>query len=54
MCTFPKRKIICIIQDPDNKTVFGYVCCPPYPFRNPCKLYAFESEEVSDTKEALC
>ena len=48
-----KWKIICTIQDPDDKTVFGYVCCSRSAFMYPTTLYAFKSEEVSETKEAL-
>ena len=44
-----KWKIICTIQDPDDKTVFGYVYCSAFS----STLYAFKSEEVSETKEAL-
>ena len=48
MCQYPVWKIICTIQDPDDKTVFGYEC-----FMYPTTLNAFKSEEVSETKEAL-
>ena len=47
----PKWKIICTIQDPDDKTVFGYVHRSILSFT--LKLHAFKSEEVSETKEAL-
>ena len=49
----PKWKILFIIQDPDDKTVFGKVCSEPNPSEDQYKLYAFKSEEVSETKEAL-
>ena len=48
-----KWKIICTIQDPDDKTVFGYVCCSTFSSTYTPTLYAFKSEEVSETKEAL-
>ena len=47
------RRISFIIQDPDDKTVFGYVCSAAYPFEFKYKLYAFKSKRVSETKEAL-
>ena len=52
MNTLPKRNIcgINIITDPDDKTVFGCV----YSLGHTYKLYAFKSEEVSETKEVLC
>ncbi|CAH3168262.1 unnamed protein product [Pocillopora meandrina] len=40
----PEWKIICTIQDPDDKTVFGYVCCSPLSFTYLRTLYAFKSE----------
>ena len=52
MHTNPKWKLLSIIQDPDDKTVFGYVCCPRKLKLYPYKLNAFKSEEVSETKEA--
>ena len=51
MCPRPEWEIIFTIQDSDDKTVFGYVCCSTFPFTP--TLYAFKSEEVSETKEAL-
>ncbi|XP_066019125.1 probable serine/threonine-protein kinase drkD isoform X3 [Pocillopora verrucosa] len=33
-------------QDPDDKTVFGYVCRPVNPLENNNELYAFKSEEA--------
>ena len=51
MCSRPEWKIICTIQDPDDKTVFGYVNREIFSFTH--MLYAFKSEEVSETKEAL-
>ena len=51
MHSLPEWKIICTIQDPDDKTVFGYVCCAIFSLKH--ILYAFKSEEVSETKEAL-
>ena len=53
MRPYPERKIIYTIQDPDDKTVFGYVRCAPPHFINQYTLYAFKSQEVSETKEAL-
>ena len=47
----PEWEKIFTIQDPDDKTVFGYVCCLTFSFTP--TLYAFKSEEVSETKEAL-
>ena len=46
-------KIIYTIQDPDDKTVFGFVRCASPHLINQCTLYAFKSQEVSETKEAL-
>ena len=46
-----KRDIRFTMQDPDDKTVFGYVCWSASFY--PITLYAFKSEEVSETKEAL-
>ena len=46
-----KRDIKCTIQDTDDKTVFGYECWSASLY--PITLYAFKSEEVSETKEAL-
>lgn len=43
-----------ITQDPDDKAVFGYVCIQPNHTEYIYKLYAFRSEEVSETKGALC
>ena len=51
MYSRPEWKIICTIQDPDDKTVFGYVYRAIFSFKR--LLYAFKSEEVSETKEAL-
>lgn len=42
----PIWKIICTIQDPDDKTVFGYVCCSPVSPTYPSTLYAFKSEKA--------
>ena len=53
MRPYPVRKIIYTIQDPDDKTVFGYVRCAPPHLIKPYTLYAFKSQEVSETKEAL-
>ena len=47
------RRILFITQDLDDKTVFGYVYRPAYSSGCTYKLYAFKSEEVSETKEAL-
>ena len=46
-------RLIFIAQDPDNKTVFGCFIQPDYA-EYMYELYAFESEEVSGNKEALC
>lgn len=42
-----------VLQNPDNKTVFGCFIQPDYA-EYMYELYAFESEEVSGNKEALC
>ena len=47
----PIWKILYTIQDTDDKTVFGYVCYSSFGY--PPMPYDFESEEVSETKEAL-
>ena len=52
MHTNPKWQILSIIQDPDDKTVFGYVCRSRRLINYPYKFNAFKSEEVSETKEA--
>ena len=53
MRPYPLWKIIYTFQDPDDKTVFGYVRCAPPHLINQYTLYAFKSQEVSETKEAL-
>ena len=47
----PIWKILYTIQDTDDKTVFGYVCYSSFGY--PPMPYDFESEEVSETKEAF-
>ena len=53
MRPYSVRNIRYTIQDPDDKTVFGYVRCAPPHLINQSTLYAFKSQEVSETKEAL-
>ena len=46
------REILFIAQEPDDKTVFGFVS-RHHIYENIYELYALKSQEVSGTKEAL-